>query len=234
MERFEAGGRPGATSQIVERDDGLIESTDMAHYFAEYDDWRDPERWACASLSGRILDIGAGAGRHSLFLQQQGCEVTALDVSPRAAEVCSRRGVRNVFTGTIEDLAATDPRPFDAFVLLGGNLGLLRSREYAPRFLQTLAAMSHPAAVIVGACVDPYETTRVEHLEYHERNRAAGRMPGQVRLRIRHRRLATPWWELLFCSIGELAELVDGTGWRIDGERTDGAMYVARLRLVHE
>jgi hypothetical protein len=55
-------------------------------------------------------------------------------------------------------------------------------------------------------------------------------MSGQVRIRIRYRDLATPWFDYLFLSRPELAELVEGTGWSL--ARTiedDGPLYVAVL-----
>jgi PAS domain S-box-containing protein len=58
-ECFEHETKPGATSQIIERDDGFIESGDIVHYFAGHDEWNDLDCWACDSVSGRVLDIGA-------------------------------------------------------------------------------------------------------------------------------------------------------------------------------
>ena len=217
----------GAT--IVERDDGFIDLEDLSRYFAPPDQWSDLDRWCCESVRGRVLDIGAGAGRHALFLQERGCTVTALDVSPRAAEVCKRRGVRGVFAGTVEQLALTQPAPFDVFLLLGNNLGLLRDREYGVRLLALLASMAKAGAVLVGTCLDPYRSGDPEHLAYHDANRAAGRMPGEVTLRIRHRRRATPWMTYLFLSPDELQSLLVGTDRRIVDRLSVGPVYGVRM-----
>jgi hypothetical protein len=40
-------------------------------------------------------------------------------------------------------------------------------------------------------------------------------MGGQLRIRIRYRDHATPWFDYLFASRDELEELLDGTGWRL-------------------
>jgi SAM-dependent methyltransferase len=217
---------------IVERDDGFIDSEDIVRYFAPHDEWPDLDRWCCQPVSGRVLDIGAGAGRHSLFLQERGCAVTALDVSPLAAEVCRRRGVRDVFVGTIEDLAAVKPEPFDVFCLLGNNLGLLRDQEYAVRLLSLLASMGTSNALLVGTNLDPYRSGDHEHLAYHDRNRSAGRMPGQVRIRIRHRSKSTPWMEYLFLSPDELQSLSVKTSWRIVDQTRSGLLYGVRMTRV--
>jgi hypothetical protein len=193
-----------------------------------------------------------GAGRATLHLQQTGREAVALDVSPLAVQVCRRRGVRRVVAGTVADLAAAggrsgdpaggpDGEPFDAFLLLGNNLGLLGGAAEAPRFLGALAALAAPGAVLLGQGMDPYRTTAPEHLAYHDRNRALGRLPGQIRLRIRHRGLATPWFDYLFATPDELTPLLAGTAWRLEhverpadaavGAGARGA-YVAVLRCA--
>jgi 2-polyprenyl-3-methyl-5-hydroxy-6-metoxy-1,4-benzoquinol methylase len=46
------------------------------------------------SVKGRVLDIGVGAGRHSLYLQEKGFNVLGIDVSPLILEVCRKRGLK--------------------------------------------------------------------------------------------------------------------------------------------
>jgi len=240
--------KPGAVFEFIERDDGYLDATDAALYFSRPEDWSEPERWACdrafahcaqSAKGGRILDVGAGAGRHALHLQERGAEVVALDVSPLAGEVCRRRGARRVFTGTVFDLAeharASGER-FDAFLLIGNNLGLLGGAAHAPTFLSALASLARPDAVILGAGMDPYATANELHRGYHARNRTLGRMGGQIRMRVRHKDLATGWFDYLFTTADELRDLVEGTAWRLEQvEQGDGGPgYVAQLRLKRD
>ena len=105
---------------------------------------------------------------------------------------------------------------------------------HAPRFLEALAALAAPSAVIVGQGMDPYATQNELHLAYHERNRALGRLPGQIRMRVRHEDLATEWFDYLFATVDELQGLLAGTPWRLEHlERHDAtrAHYGAVLRL---
>lgn len=215
-------GQPGAI--ILERDDGFIE-VDSGDYLVG---WTDPDTWAVDRAPGRVLDMGAGAGRASLVLQERGQDVVALDVSPGAVEVCRSRGVKQVFLGTVTELAASGAAPFDAVLMLGNNLGLLGSPELAPGVLAALGAVLRPGGVIVGACIDPYQTDKPVHLAYHERNRRARRMPGQVAIRVRYQRLATGWFELLWMSLAELDETAAPAGWRVTSE-LPGAEYRAVL-----
>jgi hypothetical protein len=77
-------------------------------------------------------------------------------------------------------------------------------------------------------------TDNPEHLAYHRRNRARGRMGGQLRIRIRHAAYATPWFDYLLASPEEMAALADGTGWELTGAiDEDQPFYVGVLeRLV--
>lgn len=59
------------------------------------------ERRALSLCSGRVLDVGAGAGCHSLALQQRGLEVTAVDISELSVETrVSRKLVGELFSGS--------------------------------------------------------------------------------------------------------------------------------------
>jgi len=226
------GGRyPRATIEIVERDDGFVNGAPATRYLSEPADWFDFERRALDRLTGRVLDVGAGAGRVALALQERGLDVTALDVSPGAVEVAVARGVRQTVCATVDEHVANGER-YDSFGLFGNNLGLLESREQAPAFLAALAALARPGARIVGQGTDPYSTTDPAHLAYHELNRARGRLAGQLHLRVRYRDLATPWFDYLICSVEELAVLVAGTPWKLsDVDREDAPFYVATLTL---
>jgi SAM-dependent methyltransferase len=210
-----AGGAPGAAFEVIERSDGYLRAMDAARYFAPSGAWAPTARLACDEAVGRTLDIGAGPGRLALELQGRGQDVVALDVSPGAAAVSRRRGVVNTFNGTVFDLARTNPAPFDSFAMLGNNLGLLGGADQAPEFLAALASMARPGARIVGETLNPYSTTDPDHLRYHEANRRLGRLPGQLRLRVRDGQVVTPWWDYLFCTPEELDAVVAPTRWAL-------------------
>lgn len=234
LDCWEQGAKPGAILEGIERDDGFLDFGDAARYFAGYDAWGPLDRWACARARGRVLDVGAGAGRHALYLQARDCDVVALDVSPLALEVCRRRGVRQTYVGTAAHLTTAGPEPFDALLLLGNNLGLLANAEEAPLLLAALAALARPGAVLVGRSREWLRTDRPVHLTYHERNRTLGRLLGQVRLRVRYRELATDWFDYLFLSVEELRSLVAGSAWAVERHEAEGANYAVVLRHTGE
>lgn len=220
---------PARVFEIIERSDGGLGVGDPGRYFALFDQWHECEQWLVARLTGRTLDIGCGPGRHALHLQERGVDVTGLDISPGAIEVCRRRGLAKTFAGSLEEFAAISPAPFDCFLLLGNNIGLLESRDAAPRFLASITALAAPRAVILGTCVDPLATTDPEHLAYHAANRAAGRLAGQLRMRVRHGRIASDWFDYLITAPAELSELLVGTGWRVAEVKSEDAHHAVIL-----
>ena len=224
----ELHGRGG--EEICERDDGLIESVPIAQYFEPFDAWDGSVRKAMEFVRGRVLDVGCGAGRHALHLQDRGHDVVGIDNSPKALEVCRLRGLEDA-----RGCPATQVGPFlgrlDTVLMLGNDFGFTGSRKRAPWLLKRLAALTAPEARIVAETRDVYATDKPEHLAYHERNRRRGRMAGQVRLRIRYRMHATPWFDYLFVSPEEMEELIRPTPWRIHDVLSDDpdGQYVAIL-----
>ncbi|WP_024802875.1 class I SAM-dependent methyltransferase [Nocardia sp. BMG51109] len=210
-------------TELIERDDGyLVAGQSVAKYFSLPDQWNPLDVLAVERCTGRVLDVGAGAGRACLELQRRGLSVLALDTSEGAVQVCRRRGVEDTFLGTVYDLAGEQPgRRFDSVLLLGNNLALLESPAKAPRFLDALSRLTTRDAIIVGRGVDPYVTDDPDHLRYHDHNRSLGRCAGQLRLRVRYQRLASPWFEYWFLSEDELRQTLSGTGWELRERRHD-------------
>jgi SAM-dependent methyltransferase len=138
----EAGARKGAVFQIIERDDGHIAASDASVYFAPAEDWPELERQACEEITGRVLDVGCGAGRHASVLTAEGVEVIGLDSSPGAVAVARARGVDARLGSASAIPAGIDA--VDTFVLFGNGIGLLGSRQQARVVLAELARVAAP------------------------------------------------------------------------------------------
>jgi SAM-dependent methyltransferase len=202
--------------EVVERDDGFVSVTreGSALYFQSVAEWRPLERELLEFCQGRVLDVGCGAGRACLALQERGLEATGIDNSPLAIRVCEDRGVRDARVLSISAISRK-LGVFDTILMLGNNVGLLGGPQRAQRLLRRWHAMTSPHARIVGATMNPYAAVTPDHRRYHVFNRARGRLAGQLRIRIRHRRFATPWFDYWLASPKELRRAVRGTGWRI-------------------
>jgi SAM-dependent methyltransferase len=115
----------------------------------------DLERQALDESRGRVLDLGAGAGCHSLELQNRGFEaVKAVDVSAGAVRVMTERGVRTVAR---HDLFAPLPPtelPYDTILLLMNGLGLTGTLEGLDKFLAHARTLLGPGGQILATSSD--------------------------------------------------------------------------------
>lgn len=216
-------------SEIVERDDGYFDASDYGPkmYFSEYQDWSLIEKKAMKFVKGRVLDIGCGAGRHSLYLQNRGFDVLGIDNSPLAIKVCKLRGLKKARIMPIENVDF-NPNSFDTIIMMGNNFGLFGSFAKAQRLLKRFYKMTSKDALIIADTRDPYKTDNPDHLEYHRLNKKKDRMGGQLRIRIRFRKYVGAWFDYLMVSKEEMKNILEKTGWKtrqfID---SDDSQYIA-------
>lgn len=150
------------------------------YYRPDYLPLPDLELRALSLCRGRVLDVGAGAGRHALELQTRGVEVTALDVCPDAVTVMQGRGVRDARCG---DLTAAAGERFDTILLLMHGIGLTGTLEGLAAFLdESKGVMSRDGQII---CDSADLTVVLPRLLGEERSAFRARpYPGEVEFRL--------------------------------------------------
>jgi len=99
------------------------------------------EQKALQLCKGKILDIGCGAGSHSLYLQKKGFKVTALDTSKGAIETCRLRGIENCVHA---DIMKFDKCQFDTLLLLMNGIGLAGKLKNLNNFFSQLKKILKP------------------------------------------------------------------------------------------
>jgi SAM-dependent methyltransferase len=221
-----------AGEELIERSDGYIAlSAGAETYFATPS---NEQRQVVQHAVGRVLDVGCGAARFALYLQERGREVVGIDVSPLAIEVCRRRGLRDARPMSVEEVGASLGM-FDTILMLGNNLALLGSAAGAKRILKRLHNVVVPGGRIIGDILDPYQSGDPDHLSYHAENRSKGRMGGQIRMRVRYKKYKSPWFDYLFLAREELEGLLTGTGWRLkEVIATSGPSYAVHIERLED
>ena len=179
--------------------------------FYRPDDFELPELElrAISLCRGKVLDLGAGAGRHALELQRRGLEVTALDIASEAVEVMRERGVRDARTGDLDTLTGG---PFDTILLLMHGIGLAGTLAGLRAFFKRAGPHLAERGQIVCDSAD-LSLVMPSQWESHNRHRDdQDRYLGEVDFRLSyegHEGLPYPW---LFVDPETLGSIADSAG----------------------
>lgn len=117
----------------------------LPYFFRSFEEMPIIEQKALKLAKGKVLDVGCGAGSHALYLQQQGLDVIAIDLSPGAIEVCRLRGVKNAKVIDILEVS----EQFDTLVLLMNGTGIFKTLENVPAYLLHLKTLLKPGGQIL-------------------------------------------------------------------------------------
>lgn len=116
-----------------------LDDLPIAHLFRDFNSMNSLEQKALKESKGKVLDIGAGAGSHSLFLQnEQNLDITALDISPKSIEVCQARGISKTVCQHILDFSN---EKFDTILLLMNGTGIFESLAKIDFYLKHLKTL---------------------------------------------------------------------------------------------
>ena len=148
---------------VVRGEDGEEERTPARVFFRGPKEFSSLEEVALDLCRGRVLDVGAGAGCHSLVLQERGLAVVAIDVAPEAVEVMRSRGVRDVRCG---DVFAWAGGRFDTLLILMNGIGLVGSLDGLDRFLRDTSRLLNAGGQILLDSYDPGEPDQKGGLLY--------------------------------------------------------------------
>jgi len=110
----------------------------LPYMFRSFKDMPKLEQKALKISQGEILDVGCGAGSHSLYLQNKGLSVTSLDNSPGAIEVSKQRGLKNTIN---ENLLNFEGKTFDTILILMNGVGLAGTLNGLEKFFAKLKSL---------------------------------------------------------------------------------------------
>lgn len=113
--------------------------------FRTFDEMPHLEQTALRLATGRTLDVGAGAGCHSLALQERGVDVTAIDISPLAVETMRAQGVRHALEQDFWTIADR----YDTILMLMNGIGIVGTLDALPRFFRHIDSILAPGGQLI-------------------------------------------------------------------------------------
>ena len=131
------------TSTSISEDDEM----EVAYLFRSFDKMPAIEQKALQLANGKTLDIGCGAGSHSLYLQnERNIDVHSIDISKNAIQACLLRGLKNIRAIDVLDL---ENEKYDTILLLMNGTGIFETLEKSTTYLQKLKSLLNPNGQIL-------------------------------------------------------------------------------------
>lgn len=210
----------------INRDDGFSYPVPVGPSFAG-PPFTPVEQFALDRCAGRVLDVGAGVGRHALCLQERGLQVTAVEVAPELVAIMSARGVAEPLA---ENLSSLSGREFDTVLMLMNGFGMVGSPLGADAFFDHARHLLRPGGQILCDSLDVRQTTNSVHLAYQQANLDAGRSAGQMRFSIEYGGQHGEGFEWLHVDFDSLHALARNHRWSAEKlVQEEGGRYLARL-----
>lgn len=142
---YQTGNAP--ENLITETSISEEDEMSVAYLFRRYSEMPKIEQKALQLARGRVLDVGCGAGSHSLYLQnEKKLEVTSIDISPNAIEACRLQELRDTRAINIMDL---EDEKFDTILLLMNGTGIFQKLSKISGYLQKLKSLLNEGGQIL-------------------------------------------------------------------------------------
>lgn len=135
---------------ITETSISEADEMSVAYLFRSFSAMPKIEKKALELAKGKILDVGCGAGSHSLYLQDKNLEVFPIDISPNAIEACKLRGLEKAKVQDLMEIDSNNPEnKFDTILLLMNGTGIFGKLKNIPSFMSKLKSILSPKGQIL-------------------------------------------------------------------------------------
>lgn len=200
----------------------------VAYLFRTEEAMPELELLALDACRGKVLDVGAGAGCHTLALQQRGVDVTALDMSAKAVEAMQRQGVKQVLHRDIFGLQDTG---YDTLLLLMNGIGITGTLQGLERFLEHARKLLKPGGQILLESADIlYMFEEEDGSVLLDLN--AGYY-GEIKYNMKYGAQESGWFNWLFIDASNLGDYANQHGFELEVMyEGEAGNYLASLTLA--
>jgi hypothetical protein len=195
----------------------------LEYYFRDKEGMPELELFALKHCRGKILDIGAAAGAHSLILQDLKQEVKALDISPELVKTMKLRGVKNVIEANIFKWETKDK--FDTLLLLMNGIGISQDLKGLAQLLKVFKGL------LTGKGQVLFDSSDVSYL--YEKDIPKGRYHGEIDFQYEYQKEKGDWFSWLYLGFDTLRVESKKAGYNAELLAQDeDEHYLARLTLI--
>jgi len=199
----------------------------VKYFFRSYDEMPQLEQFALENCKGKILDIGAGAGCHSLILQNRGYDVTALDIKAGFIEIMKQRGIRKTVESDIFDFKKGR---FDTLLMLMNGIGFTIDFAGLKKFLNQAKELLNQDGQILLDSSDLLYLFEEEDGSY--RVPLTGDYYGMVIFQVNYKNNDGEPFDWLFIDFSNLEHIAEDTGYRCELLYANDSHYLARLKII--
>ncbi|RZK39928.1 MAG: class I SAM-dependent methyltransferase [Pedobacter sp.] len=188
-------------------------------FFRSEDDMPELEHHALSACRGKILDVGAGAGSHSIALQKRGLDVTAIDISKIAVDIMRKRGVKNALE---QDIFALEEK-YDTLFFMMNGIGLTGTLAGFNAFLDQAERLLNPSGQLL------FDSSDISYL-YEDLPKPENNYFGEVSYCYEYKQQKGKWFNWLYIDQQMLRSIATTKGWNCEIIFDDGEdQFLARL-----
>ena len=200
---------------------GEPEEMPVEHYFRNSNQFTELEKKALEFCSGKILDIGSAAGSHALALQNEGKDVTTLEISEGCVEVMKARGLKQV---VLEDYR-NHRHKYDTLILLMNGIGIAGTLNEIPDFLTTCKKLLNAGGQII------LDSSDIKYL-YEDSPDIEVPYPyyGDIRYQYEYKDMKGEWFDWVYADGTMLEQIVLDKGLQMEVlEQDEYDQFLARI-----
>ena len=197
----------------------------VADLFRKYDQMPELEQMALDEAAGRILDVGAGSGCHSMALKEMGKDCVAMEISELSVEVMRQRGLDARLVNLYDESFA---EKFDTILMLMNGTGIVGTLDMMPMFFARIKQLLAPGGCLL------IDSSDLKYL-YEEEDGSflidlAGDYYGQIDYQMQYKNVKGKPFDWLYVDFDTLAHYAEESGLKAEllyeGEHYD---FLARV-----
>lgn len=191
---------------IVESD--LVEHDEIPvkYLFRDYNEMPELEKYALKQCKGNILDVGAGSGCHSIYLQDQRFNVTSLEISKLACETLTKRGVKQVVNSSFLDFKPIEK--YDTILLLMNGIGISGDLNGLVKTLAHAISLLNENGKII------FDSSDLIYL-YEEYDLNSETYYGEINFRMKYKNITGEWFKWLYVDFETLNDICMLQGYKV-------------------